>query len=60
MTHRQAKQIVRSTGMDIEDGLALTFACADYPNWIRAMNGWPVDDAAEEIVARGEKVREHD
>jgi hypothetical protein len=46
-----AVQIVRSVGLDVEDGLAFTFSCADYPDWLRDMNGWPVEDAAEKIAA---------
>lgn len=45
-----AAHAVRSVGMDIEDGLALTFSCTDYPDWIREMNGWPIEDAAKEIA----------
>lgn len=50
MTYRQACKIVRSVGMDIVDGLALTFSCADYPDWVRDMNGWDVESAAERIA----------
>ena len=49
MTYRQACKIVRDIGMDVVDGLALTFACASYPDWVRDMNGWSVEDAATAI-----------
>lgn len=52
MTYRQACKIVRNIGMDVADGLALTFSCADYPIWVRDMNGWAVEDAAVAAVAR--------
>jgi hypothetical protein len=32
--------------MAVVDGLALTYSCADYPPWVRDMNGWAVEDAA--------------
>ena len=47
MNYRSACRAVRVLGMDIVDGLALTFSCADYPAWVRDMNGWPVKDVAE-------------
>ena len=51
MTYRQACKLVRSVGLDIVDGLALTYSCADYPGWVREMNGCGVEDAAKEIAA---------
>lgn len=50
--YRKACRLVRSLGMDVVDGLALTFSCADYPSWVRNMNGWPVEDAAVEALKR--------
>lgn len=47
MNYRSACRAVRVLGMDIVDGLALTFSCADYPAWVRDMNGWPVEHVAE-------------
>ena len=47
MNYRSACRAVRVLEMDIVDGLALTFSCADYPAWVRDMNGWPVKDVAE-------------
>lgn len=52
MSYRRAARLVRDVGMDVDDGLALTFSCADYPDWIRGMNGWAVEDAAQEIAQR--------
>lgn len=49
MTYRLACRAVRSVGMDVHDGLALTYSCADYPDWVRHMNGWDVESAAERI-----------
>lgn len=48
-TYRQACRLVRGVGMDVINGLALTFSCADYPDWVRDMNGWAVEDAAKTI-----------
>ncbi len=55
MTYRMACRLVRSVGMDIEDGLALTFSCADYPGWVRDMNGWSVEDAARRVELKKAK-----
>lgn len=52
MTYSNAIKIVRSIGMDVEDGLAFTYSCADYPDWVREMNGWAVEHAAHEIARR--------
>jgi hypothetical protein len=46
MNYRKACRIVRGLGMAVVDGLALTFSCADYPEWVRSMNGWTVEDVA--------------
>ncbi len=43
-------RLVRSVGMAVVDGLALTYSCADYPDWVREMNGWDVESAAETIA----------
>ena len=40
---------VQSLGMGVVDGLALTFSCADYPDKIRNMNGWPVEHVAAAV-----------
>lgn len=55
MTYRSACRLVRSVGMDVVDGLALTFSCADYPAWVLDMNGWDVETAAETIIRREPK-----
>lgn len=55
MTYRQQCALVRSIGMDVVDGLALTFSCADYPDWVRNMNGWNVEGAAAEIEHREQR-----
>lgn len=52
MSYRQRCRLVRSVGMNVVDGLALTFSCADYPDWVRDMNGWDVESAAAAIAAR--------
>lgn len=49
MPYLTACQLVEDAGMGIVDGLALTHSCADYPDWVRNMNGWSVEDAAREI-----------
>lgn len=49
VTYRQGCKLVRSVGMDVIDGLAFTFSCTDYPDWVREMNGWAVEDAAKTI-----------
>lgn len=55
MSYRAACKLVRALGMDVVDGLGLTFSCAHYPAWVREMNGWPVEDiAARASVADGE------
>ena len=51
MTMRLACQLVRSVGMAVVDGLALTYSCADYPGWVRDMNGWAIEYAAQRIRA---------
>lgn len=53
--YRSACRLVRSIGMDIVDGLALTYSCADYPAWVRDLNGWAVEDAAVAIAHHGER-----
>lgn len=58
MTYRQKCKIVRGAGMAVVDGLALTFACADYPNWMRDINGWSVEDAAIVITQQERKTDE--
>jgi hypothetical protein len=52
MTYRQQCRLVRSEGMAVVDGLALTYSCADYPAWVRDINGYDVESAAAEIAAR--------
>lgn len=54
MTYRAAVKITRALGMDVEDGLGFTFSCADYPAWIREMNGWPVEHIAEAAISSGD------
>lgn len=51
-TIRRQRALVRSVGMAVVDGLALTYSCSDYPDWVQNMNGWDVEGAAREIAAR--------
>ena len=53
MNYRAACRTVRSLGMNIVDGLALTYSCADYPAWVRNMNGWSVEDVARVVRKQG-------
>jgi len=46
LSYRQACATVLEVGMDVVDGLAMTFACTDYPIRIRNLNGWSVEAAA--------------
>lgn len=50
MTYHAAVRAVKALEMDVEDGLGFTFSCADYPAWIRNMNGWPVEDIARALA----------
>lgn len=56
MTRRKMFKIVRSLGLSIEDDLGFTVCGGQLVNGERAspevaaMNGWPVDEIAEEAV----------
>jgi hypothetical protein len=52
LKYQTACRAVRALGMDVVDGLALTFSCTDYPAWVRNMNGWAVEDVARAIRDR--------
>lgn len=52
LTYRQATRVCRSLGLSVSDGLAFTVCGGqlvngeDAPEWLRCMNGWPVEDVA--------------
>lgn len=58
MNIKDAKRLVRSIGMSVEDGLGFTVCGSqlvngeDAPEWIAEMNGWCIDEIAEKIKRR--------
>jgi hypothetical protein len=56
VSYRTQKRIVESLGMAVVDGLGLTYSCADYPDWVRNMNGWPVEDIAHEVLTAAKQL----
>ena len=61
MNIEDATRLVRSIGMSVEDGLGFTVCGSqlvngdDAPDWIAEMNGWCVDEIAEEIERRNKE-----
>ena len=61
MNIKDATRLVRSIGMSVEDGLGFTVCGSqlvngeDAPDWIAEMNGWCVDEIADEIERRNKE-----